>query len=198
MSNKSWVEPIKLEGDHVRLEPISVSHASGLAEIADDGLFRFFAGLRPSGRDIHAGEQFICSVLAQTSSVSYTVIDRSSGKVVGSTSYINIRDDSRGLEIGSTRIAESYQGTVVNPEAKLLLLTHAFETLGAIRVQFRTDSRNLQSQRAIEKLGAIREGVFRHDTITPDGYLRDSVFYSILSEEWPVIKAKLCTRLSLF
>jgi len=127
--------------------------------------------------------------------VTFAIVDKSREKPVGSTSFMDIRAENRGLEIGSTWLAPVDQGTAINPEAKLLLLTHAFEELSAIRVQFRTDSRNVQSQRAIEKLGAVRDGVFRHDTIMLDGYLRDSVFYSILAGEWPAVKSKLVDRL---
>jgi RimJ/RimL family protein N-acetyltransferase len=198
MPDKAWVVPIMLEGTRVRLEPLSVAHAAGLAEIAEDGLFRFFAGFRPKGHTAAAGKEYVRNVCAQANKVSFAIIDRSTGKPVGSTSFMDIREEHRGLEIGSTWLTSSVQGSAVNPEAKLLMLTHAFEVLGAIRVQFRTDLRNLQSQRAIEKLGAIRDGVFRRDTIMPDGFIRDSVFYSILPEEWPAVKAGLLARLDGF
>jgi RimJ/RimL family protein N-acetyltransferase len=114
---------------------------------------------------------------------------------VGSTRYLDIRRENRGLEIGWTWLAAAVQRTAVNTECKYLLLRHAFETLGAIRVQLRTDLRNLRSQRAIERIGATREGVFRQERIMWDGYLRDSVFYSVIDCEWPAVKARLEARL---
>ncbi|MFI5385842.1 MAG: GNAT family N-acetyltransferase [Fimbriimonadales bacterium] len=198
MSHESWVLPVVMEGKRVRLEPLSIVHAVKLARIADDDLFRFFAGFRPQGRDAKAGEEFIRNVNAQANKVSFAIIDKTTKQPVGATSFMDIRDKHRGLEIGSTWLAPAAQGTAVNPESKLLMLTHAFETLGAIRVQFRTDTRNLQSQRAIEKLGATRDGIFRQDCIMPDGFIRDSVFYSIVPEEWPAVKTKLMARLAAF
>ncbi|MDR3690042.1 MAG: GNAT family protein [Fimbriimonas sp.] len=195
MPENRWVKPIVLEGDGIRMEPLVIGHAAGLAAIAEPDLFRYFAGFRPEGRDVEAGEAFVRSVLGQPNKVAFAVVDRATTQVIGSTSFMDIRSESRGLEIGSTWIATPVQGTAVNPEAKLLMLTHAFDQLGAIRVQFRTDARNLRSQRAIEKLGAKRDGIFRHDTIMPDGYLRDSVFYSILAEEWPAVRDSLVSRL---
>lgn len=190
--------PVVLEGTRVRLEPLSLDHAEGLAEVADDELFRFFAGPRPQGRDVEAGKGFVREANAQANKVSFAIIDKATAQPVGATSFMDIRDKHRGLEVGSTWLATAAQGTAVNPESKLLMLTHAFETLGAIRVQFRTDMRNLRSRAAIEKLGAVRDGIFRQDTIMPDGYIRDSVFYSILPGEWPAAKAKLIARLAAF
>ncbi len=108
---------------------------------------------------------------------------------------MDVRPAHRGLEIGYTWIARAYQGTRVNPECKYLLLRHAFEKLGAIRVQLKTDGRNLQSQHAIEKLGAVKEGVLRKHLILPDGYVRDTVMYSITDSEWPHVKSRLEARL---
>jgi ribosomal-protein-alanine N-acetyltransferase len=114
---------------------------------------------------------------------------------VGMTGYLDIRPPHRGLEIGRTWIAKSHQGTKVNPESKYLLLRHAFEDLGAARVQFKTDVHNLQSQRAIEKLGAQREGVLRRYQMRSNGFLRDTMVFSLIAEEWPQAKAGLEERL---
>ena len=120
------------------------------------------------------------------------------GRVVGSTSYFGVVPKHRRLEIGSTWYTSDVQGTAVNPECKLLLLSHAFEDWGANRAQFTTDSNNTHSQRAIEKLGAKREGILRSHAIRGDGSLRDSVVYSIVRTEWPAVRAKLQDRLSGF
>jgi RimJ/RimL family protein N-acetyltransferase len=121
----------------------------------------------------------------------FAVIHLQTGCAIGATRYLEIRIKDRGLEIGGTWYSPAYQRTAANTESKYLMMVHAFETLGCIRVQFKTDLRNERSQRALERLGAVKEGVFRHHIITPEGYVRDSVYYSILDEEWPVVKRRL-------
>jgi RimJ/RimL family protein N-acetyltransferase len=123
------------------------------------------------------------------------MILRESEQPIGLSCYLDIRPFDRGLEIGSTWIARAHQGTAVNPESKYLLLRHAFETLGAIRVQLKTDLRNLRSQTAIAKLGALREGVLRNHMVMADGYYRNSVMFSVIDAEWPAVKAGLVARL---
>lgn len=130
--------------------------------------------------------------------MSFVMRLKETGQVVGTSSYLDIRPADRGLEIGATWIAVPWQGTVVNPSVKLLMFQWAFENWNAIRVQLKTDARNLQSQRAMEKLGLVREGVLRHHIIMPDGYLRDSVMYSATHLEWPALKERLLERLSKF
>jgi RimJ/RimL family protein N-acetyltransferase len=121
----------------------------------------------------------------------FVVVHLASGQVAGATRYLNILPKDRGLEIGGTWYGVEYQRTAVNTECKYLLLRHAFETLGAIRVQLKTDLRNLRSQQAIERIGGKKEGVLRYHMILPDGRYRDSVFYSILDVEWPDVKTRL-------
>jgi len=121
----------------------------------------------------------------------FTVIHLDSGRAIGATRYLNIRPQDRALEIGGTWYAVEFQRTAVNTECKYLLLKHAFEGLKCIRVQFKTDLRNERSQRALERIGAVKEGILRSHMITPDGYIRDSVFYSILASEWPLVRARL-------
>jgi RimJ/RimL family protein N-acetyltransferase len=121
----------------------------------------------------------------------FAVVHKASGEVAGATRYLNMQPEHRGLEIGGTWYGLQFQRTVVNTESKYLLLTYAFERLGCIRVQFKTDLRNARSQKAIERLGAIREGVLRNHMVMPDGRYRDSVYYSILESEWPVVKQRL-------
>jgi RimJ/RimL family protein N-acetyltransferase len=111
---------------------------------------------------------------------------------------MDIRPQDHALEIGGTWYAPSYQRTAVNTESKFLLLTHAFEVIGCIRVQFKTDSRNLRSQQALERIGAVREGILRSHIVLPDGYIRDSVYYSIIASEWPQVKANLINKLQAF
>src|SRR6185295_15012385 len=127
--------------------------------------------------------------------VLFAIVDRASGQPVGGTAYLDIRPNHRVLEIGRTWIGAGHQGTAVNPESKLLLLRHAFEDLGALRVQLKTDLRNLHSQRAIEKLGAVREGVLRKYQLRADGLPRDTVMYAITDEDWPGVRARLEIRL---
>jgi RimJ/RimL family protein N-acetyltransferase len=181
----------------VRLEPLARHHARELlAAAADEAIWRYLP--RPQPRELHDVESMIDEALVEARSrrqVPFAVVALASGRAVGSTRYLDIRRENRGLEIGWTWLAAAVQRTAVNTECKYLLLRHAFETLGAIRVQLRTDLRNLRSQRAIERIGATREGVFRQERIMWDGYLRDSVFYSVIDCEWPAVKARLEARL---
>ncbi len=127
----------------------------------------------------------------QGTDLPFAVILQADGRAIGATRYMEIRPKHRALEIGGTWYAPAYQRTAVNTECKYLLLKHAFEDLGCVRVQFKTDARNLRSQKAIERIGAVREGLLRQHVITPSGYIRDSVYYSIIDREWPVIKKHL-------
>jgi aminoglycoside 6'-N-acetyltransferase len=134
-------------------------------------------------------------VLEAPASLPFAILQ--AGEPVGVTGYLEIRPHHRGLEIGRTWIARAHQGSRVNPESKYLLLRHAFETLEAERVQFKTDVHNLHSQRAIEKLGAVREGVLRQYQVRSNGTLRDTVMYSVVRAEWPEVKARLEARLGV-
>jgi RimJ/RimL family protein N-acetyltransferase len=126
----------------------------------------------------------------------FVVIHLATGMVVGTTRYLEIQLENRALEIGGTWYTPDYQRTAVNTESKYLLLRHAFETLGCVRVQFKTDLRNERSQKALERIGAVKEGVLRNHMILPDGSLRTSVFYSILDGEWPGVKSLLEEKLN--
>jgi len=190
------VEPVTLEGRIVRVEPLRLEHAPDLLEVSREhpDLFAYMwswdgvSGLRGL-------EESIARHLSLPDWCPFAIVLRESGRAIGSTSYLDIRPAHLGLEIGSTWIGRAYQGTPVNPENKYLLLRHAFETLGAIRVQLKTDGRNLHSQRAIAKLGAKLEGTLRNHMVLPDGHYRDAVMYSITHEEWPIVKAGLEARL---
>jgi RimJ/RimL family protein N-acetyltransferase len=191
-----WVEPLTLTGRVVRLEPLHSSHAPGLLEAADPALFRF-TPQAPKEWSAAGFEADIKRINGLPDVVAFAIIHVPTARVLGRTTYMDIQAQNRGLEIGRTWITAPHQGTSVNPEMKYLLLRHAFEGLWptAVRVQLTTGGTNLHSQRAIAKLGAVREGVLRKHRVLPDGTLRDTVYFSILDDEWPRIKAELQARL---
>ncbi len=182
------VRPVTLEGQAARLEPLTPGHAGRLAAAgADPRIWEFTTG-GPLATD-EAAARYIAAAL--DGAVPFAIVDRASGQVVGSTRYFDIRPRDRGLEIGYTWLGLPFQRTAINTECKCLLLHHAFETLGAERVQLKTDRRNLRSQEAIERIGGVREGVLRRHMVLPDGSWRDTVMYSIVRPEWPAVKRRL-------
>ncbi len=187
------VLPVTLTGESVRLEPLSLEHVPGLAAIGlDDTIWQYMPyGLMHNEADIRGWVQTMLKLAAQGTDVPFAVIDHRSNCVAGATRYMEIRPHHRGLEIGGTWYGAAYRRTRVNTESKFLLLQHAFDTLHCIRVQLKTDARNERSQRAIERLGAVREGMLRNHLILPDGHIRDSIYYSILDSEWPAVKVRL-------
>jgi len=187
------IHSISLTGRLVRLEPLSEAHVSDLALAgADETIWRHMPyGLVTTEPKMRAWVQEILSRQARGTDLVFVVIHLETGRAVGSTRYMDIQPQHRGLEIGGTWYAREHQRTGVNTECKYLLLRHAFEVLGCIRVQLKTDSRNEPSQRAIERIGAAREGVLRNHMIMPDGHFRHSVYYSIVDSEWPQVKARL-------
>ena len=187
------VKPVTLTGKFVRLEPLSEAHVDGLAQIGVGQTFWDFMvyGEMNSVDDMRNWVRDIMSRGARGTDLPFAVIHLESGRVAGATRYLNIMPHDRGLEVGGTWYGPEYQRTATNTECKYLLLSHAFETLGCIRVQIKTDSRNERSQKAIERLGAVKEGVLRNHMILPDGHIRDSVYYSILDSEWPAVKKNL-------
>lgn len=184
-----------LEGPTIRLEPLTLEDAPRLWPRAEPELFRHLLDA-PRDASLEAFAEWVRLSLAKPDSLLFVILDRRTGEALGTTGYLYVRARHRGLEIGLTWIARPRQGTRVNPESKLLLLRHAFEDLGAIRAQLTTDLNNLHSQKAIEKLGARREGVLRKYQIRSNGAVRDTVIYSILAEEWPQVKAGLEERLA--
>ncbi len=192
------VQPVTLVGRTVRLEPLSEAHVPDLAAVGlDDRIWRLMLyGRIRTEEQMRAWVRDLLQRQARGTDLPFAVVYLPTGRAVGGTRYMDIRPEHRGLEIGGTWYGLDYQGTAVNPESKYLLLRHAFESLGCLRVQFKTDVRNEHSQRAIERLGAVREGVLRNHLITPDGYVRSSVYYSLLAEEWPKVKARLEARLA--
>ncbi len=188
------VSPVTLAGRAVRVEPLALAHAADIAAVIDFESMRYLLD-RPLTRELGAVEQYIARQLEDSSRVAFAIVDIAGSLVVGSTSYMDIRPRHRGLEIGHTWLSPSVQGTHVNPETKFLLLRHAFEELGCVRVQLKTDRRNAQSQGAMLKLGCTREGVLRRHVILPDGFVRDTVMFSIVDGEWPNVRDKLVQRL---
>jgi len=187
------VEPVTLAGSFVRLEPLSEAHVHGLAEVGSDpGIWTYMPyGLVTTEERMEHWVEALLRHRQAGSDLPFAVICLADGKVAGSTRYMDIRSEHRGLEIGGTWYGAAYRRTAVNTECKYLLLRHAFETLGCIRVQLKTDLRNERSQLAIERIGAMREGVLRNHMIMPDGAYRHSVYYSILDSEWPGVKERL-------
>jgi len=185
--------PVTLEGRFVRLEPMSADHAEGLFEAGRfDELWTYMSV--PPWRTVDDARQWMSAAMAAAEAgdaVPFVTIERAGGRAVGSTRFFDIRRAHRALEIGHTWVAPAFQRTAINTEAKLLLLGHAFDELGALRLQFKTDARNVRSQRALERIGALREGVLRRHMVLWDGFVRDSVCYSVIDTEWPAVRAKL-------
>jgi N-acetyltransferase len=190
--------PLVLAGSVVRIEPLAERHAPDLLAAADDpNIWTYLPAYQPKSLgDMQAWISDALSCAAGGEQIPFAIVMLTNERAVGSTRFLEIRRDARALEIGWTWLATPVQRSAVNTECKLLLLRHAFEALGALRVQFKTDRRNLRSQRAIERLGAVKEGTLRKHRINHDGFVRDSVYYSIVDDEWPTVKARLLQRLA--
>ena len=184
------IEPVTLRGEGVCLEPLSQDHAQGLynrGRYAPDWAFM------PRGCfiDLADTRQWIEEALAAPDQLPFAIVETQKGKVVGSTRYLNIRPEHRSLEIGWTWLGQEWQRTWVNTRVKLLLLSHAFDRLGCLRVEFKTDARNQRSLQALERMGATREGVLRKHLIVQGDHSRDSVYFSVIDDEWPQVKERL-------
>ncbi len=186
--------PVTLEGRSIRLEPLTLDHAAELHRHASAEIFEWMVDW-PLDASLPAYLEWERRGLEMPGAQLFAIALQETGEPIGSTSFLDVRSAHRAIEIGRSWIGRTHQGTAANPEAKLLLLRHAFETLGALRVQLKTDARNLQSQRAIEKLGAVREGTLRNYQIRADGRPRDTVMYSITAGEWPAVRSGLLERL---
>lgn len=184
------VQPTVLQDALVRLEPLTPDHAHALLAAMDADTFAYMA-TKPASESIEGVRAYIAALLGRTDQVAFAVRHHPSGRVIGTTSYMSIRPEHRGLEIGCTWIGSVFRGTGVNTAMKRLMLTHAFETLGAIRVELRTDALNARSRRAIEKLGATQEALFRRHMVLEDGRYRDSVVYAITDDRWPEVRGRL-------
>jgi RimJ/RimL family protein N-acetyltransferase len=185
-------EPVTLSSAAVRLEPMTADHAAALEAAARDGeLWRLRVTSVPAPGESAAYIENALKGLAEGHMLPFVVVDTATGRVIGSTRYHDIVPAVERLEIGYTWYARSWQRTHVNTSCKLLLMTHAFEALGAQLVGWRTDNYNFASQRAIERLGAKKDGVLRHHALRRDGTVRDTVMYSLAAGEWPEVKAHL-------
>lgn len=186
------VEPVELVGECAALVPMEASHVDALYKAGRAAeIWPYMPIQVVTVDDMTRLVREALRARDASLELPFVIVTPGDGRVVGSTRFLDITPAHRALEIGWTWLSPDVWRTPVNTECKLLLLRHAFETLGMIRVQLKTDGRNERSQRAIERLGAVREGVLRHHRIMPDGYLRDSVYYSILVEEWPAVRTRL-------
>jgi RimJ/RimL family protein N-acetyltransferase len=184
------VRPLVLEGAAVRLEPLCPEHAHGLYNRGRNAADWAYM---PRGCfvDLADTRQWIEEALVAPDHLAFAIVETGRDRVVGSTRYLTIRPEHRSLEIGWTWLGQEWQRSAINTEAKLLLLAHAFEVLGCMRVEFKTDARNGRSQRALLRIGATREGVLRNHMIVQGDYVRDSVYFSVIAAEWPDVKARL-------
>ena len=191
-------QPITLGGEHVRLEPIGPQHAEDLFRVGtDETIWRYLA--RPAFASLDDTQGWIRDCIARNERegrIQFAVVHLADDRAIGSTGYHDIDRSNRSLEIGMTWYGTEYQRTAVNTECKYLLLRHAFDDLGALRVCLKADHRNLRSRRAIERIGAIREGMLRNHRIARDGVYRHSVYYSIIDSEWPAVRVRLQTILA--
>lgn len=191
--------PVTLERSFVRLEPIRREHAELFWDVAKSDLEDIFRWIPYPMRTPEDFQKLIDKALAEQDrgeSVVFATVERSSGRVIGSTRFMNIDRANRRVEIGSTWIAPAWQRTAVNTEAKYLMLRHAFEVWGCIRVELKTDALNQKSRNAILRIGAKEEGTLRRHLVTWTGRVRDSVYFSILDSEWPEVKNRLETKLA--
>ena len=190
--------PVVLCGDAVRIVPLDLSHTEDLlAAGADPEIWRYLPIPQPNSlAEVKAWIDDALKHAATGEQIPFALIDTSTDRAIGSTRFLDIHREWRTLEIGWTWMAASVQRTGVNTEAKYLLLRHAFHDLGAIRMKFKVDARNLKSQRAVERIGAVKEGVLRKQRINHDGFIRDAVYYSILNDEWPSVEQRLQAMLA--
>jgi N-acetyltransferase len=192
----SWLEPVTLSGQYARLEPLSHAHREGLVEAVKDGeLWKLWYTFVPATENMTKEIDRRLGLQAAGSMLPFTVFD-ADGTISGMTTYMNVDTPNRRVEIGSTWYAKRVQRSALNTQCKLLLLTHAFERLDCIAVEFRTHFFNHQSRRGIERLGAKQDGILRNHQIAPNGTLRDTVVFSIIASEWPTVKAHLTYQLN--
>jgi N-acetyltransferase len=187
------VEPVTLEGRHVRLEPLSWErHGLGLCAIAPEpSLWRWTTTALRTPGDVRRYVEDALGQQAQGAALAFATVERAGGAVAGSTRFAAIAPAHRRVEIGWTWLAPRWQRTALNTEAKYLMMRHAFETWGCRRVELKTDTRNLRSRAAILRLGAREEGVLRRHMINADGTARDTVYFSVLDDEWPAVRLRL-------
>jgi RimJ/RimL family protein N-acetyltransferase len=186
------LEPSALEGQFVRLEPMSLGHHAGLSAVGlDPEIWRYTLGVVKTPEEMRAYMDDALKLQQSGTTLPFVTIERSSGRVVGSTRFGNYDPANRRIEIGWTWIAPPWQRTAINTEAKYLMLSHAFERLGCVRVELKTDVLNTPSRKAMLRIGAKEEGVLRKHSLVWNGRYRDSIYYSILDDEWPGVKQEL-------
>ena len=186
------MSPVTLTGHHIRLEPLSPDHHAGLCDVGlDPELWRWTIGEVLTPEDMRAYMQTALQWQKDGTALPFATIENASGRVIGSTRFMNIDRPHRRVEIGSTWIGEPWQRTAVNTEAKYLMLRHAFETMGCIRVELKTDSFNEKSRNAMLRMGAKEEGIFRNHMICYAGRIRHSAWYSVIDSDWPDVRTRL-------
>jgi RimJ/RimL family protein N-acetyltransferase len=192
MAAEMIVTPVTLEGRHVRLEPLAKAHLAGLAEVGlDEELWRWIPTPVRTVEEMAVYMETALKEQERGISLPFALVEKATGRTIGSTRYANIDRTHHRVEIGWTWVARGWQRTAVNTEAKYLLLRHAFESLGCIRMELKTDSLNERSRAAILRIGAREEGIFRNHMITASGRIRHTVYFSIVDSEWPGVKARL-------
>lgn len=198
MTDSTHLQPVTLSGQHVELKPLQKSHEEGLIAAVNDGnLWELWYTSIPRPEGMAAEIERRLKLQDEGSMLPFTVFDKAKNQIVGMTTYMNVDLKGPRVEIGSTWYARSVQRSPLNTEAKLLLLTHAFEQLNCLAVEFRTHFFNQQSRRAIERLGAKLDGILRSHQRMPDGSLRDTCVYSIVAAEWPTVRHHLRYKLGL-
>jgi RimJ/RimL family protein N-acetyltransferase len=190
------IAPVLLEGFHVRLEPLAMTHVPGLCKVGlDDDLWKITMTLIRSEEEMKQYVETALRLQEMGTAVAFATVDKKSGRIAGSTRFGNIDKNNKRVEIGWTWLGKEFQRTHVNTEAKYLMLKHAFEVWGCYRVEFKTDVINEKSRNALKRIGAKEEGILRKHQITSTGRVRDSVYYSILDDEWVDAKAQLEKRM---
>ena len=198
MLGEMIVVPVSLEGRHVRLEPLAKAHLTELAQVGlEEELWRWIPTPVRTQEEMAAYIETALDEQERGVSLPFAIIDRATGRAIGSTRYGNIDRTHRRVEIGWTWVAREWRRTAMNSEAKYLLLKHAFETLACMRVELKTDSLNERSRAAILRIGAREEGIFRNHMITSSGRIRHTVYFSIIDSEWPAVKARLESMLNI-
>lgn len=191
------IDAVELIGQRAKLIPMDKSHIEALFEAGRDARIWDFMSMRVES--VSDMESLVAKALSGRETgveFPFTIVDQDSGEVVGSTRFLDISAADRHLEIGWTWISPRVWRTRINTECKYLLLKHCFETLGTIRVQLKTDARNERSQKAIQRIGGVKEGILRNHRVMYDGYIRDSVYYSVVDYEWQGVKSRLESMLN--
>ncbi|MBI1277358.1 MAG: GNAT family N-acetyltransferase [Anaerolineaceae bacterium] len=191
------IEPVTLEGQYVRLEPLSMDHYAGLSQFAmEEEVWRWFPSPLDTPEELRKFIELALKLQAEGSVLPFTTLYKPTNEVVGCSRFLSLDTHSHHVEIGATLVARAWQRSVINTEAKYLMLRHAFETWGCLRVEFKTDSLNTKSRNALARIGATQEGIFRNHIICANGRVRHSVYFSITDEEWPRVKADLEEKLA--